>query len=98
MPDKDDYLEGTTLQLDLWGDHLVTLEERLDHGPPRGRDALRSRIGELRRKKRSLKRNLRAAVYDEGQRWTEARADIESEVRDFRRLAAEVYDKVRRVS
>ncbi len=93
MQTKIDYIRGTTLQLDLWGDQFATLDEKLSRSAPAARIRLQRRLDTLRRRKRQLKKRLREALV--GQSWAEwerARGPLEAEVSHFRSQAFQVYE------
>jgi hypothetical protein len=96
MQTKTDYIEGTSLQLDLWGDQIARLEEELARSRVKGRTALEHKLELLKRRKRALKRRLRQAAHGaDAARWNDVRGPLEDAVDDFRSLAGEVYDRVR---
>jgi len=99
MQAKTDYLEGTTLQLDLWGDQFASLEERVASSVAEGQRKLMQELESLKRRKRALKLRLREAAHGDSQtEWRDVREDLEEAISDFRSLAVDVYDKVRKVA
>lgn len=99
MQTKTDYLEGTTLQLDLWGDQFASLEHKVAFEVEKDRQELMKQLQSLKRRKRALKLKLREAAHGTTKtQWEDVREDLEEAVGDFRSLAVEVYDKVRRAS
>lgn len=96
MQTKTDYIDGTTLQLDLWSDQFSNLEELLSRSAAPTRRDLRKELESLKKRRRTLKRRLREAAHGStATDWEDVREPLEEAVQDFRELAIEVYDNVR---
>ena len=96
MSKKAAFIEGTTLQLDLWGDQFSAIEKQIDHAPRSHRE-LRKRLVALRRTRRRLRRRVREAAHDARSDWSELRQDLEEALEAFRHRAGQVYDTARRL-
>lgn len=96
MLTKTAYIDGKTLQLDLWGYQFHVLEDRVAWSTRPEREELVDRIGTLKRKRRQLKRRLTRAACETGRDWERTRGKLEVAVRDFRQLAGDVYNEIRR--
>ncbi|MFT5289166.1 MAG: hypothetical protein ACI82F_001225 [Planctomycetota bacterium] len=97
MRTKTDYIEGNTLQIDLWGDQFAALEERVAHSVHNGRANFKRKLQALARKKRALKLRLREAAHGTtAVEWEDVKDELQEAVSDFRSLATEVYDDVRK--
>jgi hypothetical protein len=95
MHTKTSYIEGTSLQLDLWGEQFATLEDELSKPTSPDRADLQRKLDRLKKERRTLKRRLReAARGDKATNWEDVREPLEAAVEDFRALAGEVYDEV----
>ena len=94
MLDKNQYLEATTIQLEMWDRWFATLENDLGSARTRIRDSLEVQLDQARRVEAHLKRSDRK--FDQG--WIEARGELEAASKSFRAAAIELFDKARLVS
>ena len=89
---KQEFIEGSIGQLDLWGDHLRTMEEMVSER----RDArgLSARIADVQRKKSELRVRLRRALGSKEARWERIERELSGALDDFRHRAQQVYRAV----
>ncbi len=96
MLTRTEYIDGTNLQLDLWGDQFSSLERKLKHSARTEHKSLKQKLDTLKDKKRSLQLRLREAAHGStNTEWEDVREPLEKAVEDFRSLAAQVYDNVK---
>lgn len=95
---KRDFLEGTSVQLCLWGREFARIDEQLAEGPATAPEELRRRLSALKRRKRQLERQLLAAAQTTRVEWEQVREQLEAALRQFRATAARVYNQSRRLS
>lgn len=96
MRARKDYIEGTKLQLDIWGDQLAHLEKKASRSIESGRERIEGKLVSVERRRRSLLQRLReAARVETDKEWKDMRAQIDSSLSDFRSLALEIHHSVR---
>lgn len=96
MLTRTEYIDGTNLQLDLWGDQFSSLERKLKQSGISGHKQLKRKLDTLKDKKRTLQLRLREAAHGStNTEWEDVREPLEKAVEDFRSLAVEVYDNVK---
>ncbi len=99
MHTKDEYLDATREQLDLWGRQLATLERQLLRSASEHRATVRDEVRDLCEKRDALADRLRetAAAEHASSVWSAVQEPLEQAVDEFRRRAAKVYDKAKAV-
>tara|TARA_R110002072_G_scaffold2288_15_gene18987 strand:- start:1321 stop:1620 length:300 start_codon:yes stop_codon:yes gene_type:complete len=97
MIDKNQYLEATTIQLEMWDQWFTTLENDLGSARTKIRESLEAQLTQARRLKRRVEARLKRADRKIGQGWVEARGELEAASKSFRAAAIELFDKSRLV-
>lgn len=91
MLTKQEYIEGSRQQLDLWGDHLASMERDVALRVEKGQAELRRRLDEVRREKRRLKNRLWRASAEAKEAWPETKEDLQEAFDTFRDNASRLF-------
>lgn len=96
MKNRQELIEATQRQLELWDSRLTELEHEMGAKSERAKREAMTRLDKLRADRRSLSKRLEAAKDAAAEGWMQLEGDLSDAVDSFREGATRMLEEIRK--